>query len=126
MKSVYISGLTYIVCTGVGKTQRALHSPWGVPLYANGALSRRLEEERDGGGREKRIKTRTVCIRDTFVRFAALTRTFMKKIQPPTTPSSLSLTGTESLIFADRNRLSICYRTLFVKSNQGLTRRANK
>lgn len=116
MKSVYISGLTYIMCTGAelsGPCTRRGGSP-----YANGVLSRRLE---GGKERKKEKETDKDALYPRYVR-SALTRTFMK--YNPLRP--LSLTGTEPLIFADRNCLSICYRALFVKSNQGLARRVDK
>lgn len=113
MKSVYISGLTYIMCTGAGPAGPCTRR--GGSPYANGVLSRRLEE------RERKKETDKDALHPRYVR-SALTRTFMK--YNPLRP--LSLTGTEPLIFADRNCLSICYRALFVKSNQGLARRVNK
>lgn len=48
-------------------------------------------------------------------------------LPPPLLQATLTLAFFASLlIFADRERLSICYRALFVKSNQGLARRCDK
>lgn len=91
MKSVYISGLTYIMRTGGGLSGPCTRR--GGSPYANGALSRRPEggkekrgeneREREKGEREKRIKTHCIYAERSFGPDPNL-----HEIQPPSPPFS--------------------------------------